>query len=143
MRLRLLKFLFLISFIFFCGCANNPVSFCRRAFFDLMKGNAFVAAKIDWDNFQAMGSNVGEAYRQFPDEKEKKDYRLYFIKAASFGFKQGKGNLSYFVNWRLVLSDAKRLIVAADHKKTPGKTLFFTVTKTKPFKLLSMNWDAP
>lgn len=118
---------------------NKDINFCRKVFYGMMRGDSKVENYVDWENFQAVGVDVGAAYRQLPDEKEKLAYRASFFKGFPAGFRKFSGKPEAFVNWRdYGVKDGKK-IVAVDY--IYGKTLLFSISRLKGVKLYSIQWE--
>ena len=125
------------------GCAKpSEIDFCRQTFSFLIKGNWLVEQRIDWSNFQAMGTEVGKEYLSATNDKDRKAYKLAFLKGVSMSFQRLRGHLADFVNWRVLVRGPEKLIVCADQGKLK-KTIYLTFSGTKQLKLVAMGWEKP
>lgn len=139
-KFKIIIFLFLV--IFLTGCMReSEVSFCRNTFMGILKGDLGVQKRIGWENFQALGINVGETYNSLADFKERLEYRQAFIKNMRLGFRRAGGNYHSFVNWRIYARDSQKVIVASDYTRV-NKTIYLTITNQARPKLISIQWEA-
>ncbi len=132
---------FFVGLFFYLNVRNQDIIFSRRVFAGLVKGRTSVQKMIDWEDFQAVGLDVGEVYSGLPDEKEKADYKNSFIDKFSLGFRQVGGNFKAFVNWRVYDRQGRLCRVAADYKAKENKTLLFTLAQGQSKKLVAIQWE--
>lgn len=133
---------FLCIFIL-TGCAERPdLNFCRQNFARFINGSLSVEKRIDWNNFQAVGINVGETYQKITGKKNREGYKRALIKAVGVSFSKAGGDFGLFYNWRVFQEDNARIISVAEYKKTK-KTIYVTVSKSRPAQLVSIQWDKP
>lgn len=119
---------------------DKDVLFCRNFYAQLVKGSPAAANSIDWENFQALGYDVGAEYKLIAHPKEKLDYRAWFIKGFSIGFTQFKGKLNAFTNWRIYDRSDQKVVVACDYPRY-NQTLIFTFSKAgAKRKLIAIDW---
>ena len=112
-----------------CGgkAVSNDVEFAKSAIGLLAKGDLSVEEMIDWNNFQAMGFNVGTSYSAMPNDTAKASFRKSFISSFSASFQKTGATAESLSNWRVLSQDSSKTIVVAD---TIKKTTFsFTVVK--------------
>jgi hypothetical protein len=129
----------MVALAFFLQVKNQEINFCRAVFTHLVKGSAPAEKFIDWENFKAVGMDVGATYNGLPNEKEKSAYRQAFIKSFSVGFSRVKAELKSFTHWRLYAQQGAEVVVACDYSGY-NKTLLFTVSKLGKKKLVSLQW---
>ncbi len=123
--------------IFFLWLKSQDINFCRNVVSNLVNGRYSVEKHIDWDNFKGMGIDVGAAYTKFPNEVEKKKYKIAFISNLSSGFKRVGGNFRSYVNWRVYSREADKVVIAADSRNGKVTTLF-TLSVAGKKKLVSV-----
>ena len=118
---------------------NQEINFCRKVFTELAKGAPRAEKFIAWENLKAVGADIGAAYRNLPDEKERAHYREAFIKNFALGFRQNRGKVSAFKHWRLYSREGEKVVVAADYLGY-NKTILFGLSKRGKSKLISLQW---
>ncbi len=122
---------------------TGDVDFCRGVFRGLINGSVSVQREIDWAHLQAVGSDVGQAYRQFRLDSDRINYRANFIRAFAQGFQRTGGTLQAFTNWRVVDRQPDVVTIAADYR-AKGKTLLFKIPASGRKRLLALAWlDQP
>jgi hypothetical protein len=140
---KLKFFPLIIAVLLLAGCEPySDVGFCRSTFLGLIKGNQGVQGRISWEEFKAMGVDIGSTYVQLPTDSEKKDYRKAFITKCAKGFYMAGGNIRHFVDWRIYEESNKNFVVAARYKRT-DKILFVTARRGARTKVIAINWDKP
>lgn len=128
----------LLALFFVTG--KNEVTLCRNIFKGLIQARQSVQKYIDWENFKALGLDIGATYNKFPNDKEKSDYRREFIKNLSSGFKRQGGRFNAFSGWRIYKRSDEGTVVAADYK-AKAKTMLFTLSGSGyPRKLTAIQW---
>jgi hypothetical protein len=124
----------IVLFILGCSSKEDAVSLTRRIFNSLCKGDQSIENLIDWENFKAVGTDVGKTYSALLSNKERYDYRRAFFYSFASGFKSASGKASSLFNWRLYDKDFDKVTVAADTRS--GKVILFTlVLKDEKYKL--------
>lgn len=108
----------------------SDLDFARTAFKALAHGDTAARNLVDWDNFQAMGQNMGAVYKSLPDDKQRAAFRSSLVTSFSASFKKSGASAETLSNWR-VKSAGKGAtadtVIAAD---SPNKaTLLLTVSK--------------
>lgn len=134
-----LAFVVISVLVVFAQVKNHDINYCRSIFNGLIKGNYNVQKNIGWEKLTAMRVNVGSTYSSITDDKEKKEYKRYFILNFSQGFKQVGGELKLFTNWRIYDRDMESVTVAADYNKY-NKTILFTLSKYPKKRLIRIEW---
>lgn len=127
--------------LFFIFYKPSDIDFCRTTFSGLMKGDYSVAKNIDWENFKALGTEVGKTYTGLPNDKERAKYRDAFIKSSAKGFQYAKGSINNFINWRVYSQDGEEKVIACDYP-LHNKVLLFTLSKFGGRKIIVINWEA-
>ncbi len=92
----------------------GDVTFARSTFESLARGDAAVAAKIDWPVFTSLGENLGATYVGLPSAIEKQKLVDAFITQFATSFREGGGSIDGFTNWRVSAHDSAQTQVAAD-----------------------------
>jgi hypothetical protein len=92
----------------------GDVTFARRTFEALAKGESSVADKIDWPVFTMVGTNVGASYSALASAVEKEKFTNEFITQFALNFRQTGGVIENLTNWRVASHDALKTEVAAD-----------------------------
>ena len=118
---------------------RDEVGFCRRVFGALTTGSRYIQESIDWEHFQALGADVGAEYQRLPNDEERAKFQESFIVKCAQGFRQEKGRLDDFVNWRLQQRGPMAL-VAADYP-SKQKTLLFQVSTVGEKQLTAIQWQ--
>ena len=118
---------------------RDEVGFCRRMLGALTTGQWYVQSSIDWEQFQALGVDVGSAYRELPNEEERAKFRQAFIMQCAEGFRKEHGRLGDFINWRLQQRGPVAM-VAADYP-LKQKTLLFQVSTIGEKRLQQLQWQ--
>lgn len=138
-KIRITVIIGLIFFMAGCAQPETDLQFTRRVFNGLCSGERRVESSIDWENFRAMGIDVGQDYAHLATEKERRDYRKLFLNGFTYTFKVSGIRASVFTNWRAQSTDVNNAIMAAD---TPsGKVLLFVISyKDIERKLVAINW---
>lgn len=93
---------------------TGDVSFAKKTFEALARGESDVADKIDWEVFTSMSNNVGATYVALPTETEKENLVKSFITQFATSFRESGGSLEQFTNWRVTFHNSLRTEVAAD-----------------------------
>ena len=107
---------------------GQDVNFARRVFVDLTRGRHSVQSRVDWQNLQAVGVDVGKDYSSLPNDKERADYQRAFIDNFALSFRRTGGSLKLLTNWR-IYDDQDDLVIVAVDIKGRDKTMFFTFSK--------------
>ena len=94
---------------------------------------------IDWDNFKAMGMDLGDIYKKLPNAREKADFRSTFIKSVSMNFRLARGRPAAFVNWQALQRQGDAVIILAYYADKQD-TILFAVSGYPKRKLISMQW---
>ena len=92
----------------------SDVSFARKTFEALARGESSVADKIDWPAFTSLGENLGPTYSGLSTEVDKEKFTTGFITQFATSFRQSGGTVANFTNWRVTLHDAMKTEVSAD-----------------------------
>ncbi|HEY9401642.1 MAG TPA: hypothetical protein VIQ24_03030 [Pyrinomonadaceae bacterium] len=101
--------------------AKTDLVFAREAVEGLLAGDVAVADAFDWENLKVPGMDVGESYREMPDDENPDEVRQEFIENFSESFKQSGASASDLKNWREEGRAGERTVVAVD--TTTGKTM--------------------
>jgi len=101
--------------------AKTDVVFAREAVEGLLAGDVAVAEAFDWENLKVPGMDVGESYREMPDDENPDEVRREFIENFSESFKQSGASASDLKNWREEAREGEGTVVAVD--TTTGKTM--------------------
>jgi len=136
-------FIFLVAtllIILFWGREKNDVELCRDIFNGLLSGRQSVQKFIDWDNFNALGLDMGSLYKKLPNKFEQSEYRKEFIKNLSTTFKRAGGRAQAFTNWRVFKTEGSKTIIAVDYT-VKLKTMLFTLLGYPKKKLIDMQWE--
>ena len=104
----------------------GDVTFARKTFESLARGDSGVVSKIDWPVFTTQGTNMGANYTALASEVEKQQFTIGFVTQFATAFRESGGNLESFINWRVMVSDALKTEVAAD---SPNGVLTVTVSE--------------
>jgi hypothetical protein len=115
--------------------AKTDVVFAREAVEGLFGGDAGVADAFDWENLKVPGMDVGESYREMPEDENPDEVRKEFINNFSESFKESGASVGDLKNWREQSKEGERTIVAAD--TTTGKTMRVTVVRHDGRQLVS------
>lgn len=94
--------------------AAGDVTFAKKTFESLAKGDSAVATKIDWPVFTSLGENLGASYVALNSEVEKQKLVSSFITQFSVSFRESGGSVDAYTNWRVVSHDSQKTEVAAD-----------------------------
>lgn len=129
-------FLVVIAILFLFKTRHNELDTARAALAGLIQANQSVAGLLNWEKLKAIGVNVGAEYSAFKGDKDKVNYKKYFIRGFSAGFKEVKGNYKEFSNWRIYEKTAQKTVVAADYR---GKILLFSLPKNEK-KIIDIQW---
>lgn len=129
-------FLIVIGIIFLFKTRYNEVDAARSALYGLIQSNQSIAGLLRWDKLKAVGMDVGATYLSYKTDKERNDYKKYFIRGFSAGFKEVKGNYKQFANWRIHEKTAQKTVVAVDYR---DKILLFTLPKNEK-KIIDIQW---
>jgi len=129
-------FLILIGIIFLFKVRHNELDVARAVLGGLIQSNQSVAGLLKWDKLKAVGADVGSTYLAYKTAKERNDYKKYFIRGFSAGFKEVKGNYKEFTNWRVYEKTAQKTVVAVDYR---DKILLFTLPKNEK-KITDIQW---
>ena len=106
---------------------NPDVTFAKAAFFSMVNGSSDAEAMIDWENFRALGDDVGKGYRKLPNEAEKAKARKEFIAGFALSTPNMKANPDGITNWRVYTETPSETIISA--KMKAGPVLYLTVSK--------------
>jgi hypothetical protein len=115
--------------------SKTDVVFAREAVEGLFGGDAGVADAFDWENLKVPGIDVGESYREMPEDENPDEVRQEFIENFSASFKESGANAGDLKNWREQSKEGERTIVAVD--TTTGKTMRVTVVRREGRQLVS------
>ena len=113
---------------------------CRQVLEGLVRGSPRAERLIDWENFVALGFDVGVFYRRIPEELQRSKYRRDFIRNFATGFHYVKGDFKKFTNWRVLKKKGTKVIVGADYLLY-NKTILFTLSKLGRTKLTAIDWN--
>lgn len=129
-----------ISLAVFMNIKNREINFCKSVFSGLMQGRESIQKFIDWKNLKAMGVDAGRTYVDLADDRERENYRKAFIKNTASGFKQTKGRLNLFTNWRIYDRDIDTVVIAAD-SKINKRVLLFIISKYPKARMAEIEWQ--
>jgi hypothetical protein len=115
--------------------AKTDVVFARETVEGLFGGDVGVADAFDWENLKVPGMDVGESYREMPEDENPDEVRKEFIDNFSESFKQSGASVGDLKNWREQSKEGERTIVAVD--TTTGKTMHVTVVRRDGRQLVS------
>jgi len=121
----------------FLHLKNQEINLCQSILGSLAQGKPAVEKFIDWENFKALGVDVGATYASLANEKEKADYKKAFIQNFAFGFQKSGGKPALFKHWRIYQRESGKVIVACDYSGY-NKMLLFTISKLGKNKLISL-----
>lgn len=93
---------------------TGDVTFAKKTFESLAKGDSAVSTKIDWPVFTSLGENLGASYVALNSEVEKQKLISSFITQFSVSFRESGGSVDAYTNWRVVSHDSQKTEVAAD-----------------------------
>lgn len=112
-----------------------------KVFKMLAQGQQQVARNIDWENLQAMGTDVGGTYSKFKTKEAQGAYIQTFIHQLTAAFQSVGGRYEKFGNWRVQKQDASSAIVAGDYSVNK-KTILLTYTLVDgTWKLSGIQWS--
>ena len=119
----------LMSLAVLPGC-SGPTSpdaeFAKKAFAAMSNNDSSAEDYIDWENFTAVGQDVGPMYQAMASETDRADFRKGFLSGFSQSFKGQGADASDLSNWTVVSESSSGTVVSA---KTPsGKKILITVT---------------
>jgi len=122
------------------GCSprasnNADVRFAKTAFFSMVNGSSDAQTMIDWENFRAIGDDVGKEYQALPSDAEKSKYRNDFIAGIALSTPAIKANPDGITNWRVQRETPLETVVAAN--MNGGAILTLTVSKRDGIQRLS------
>ena len=86
-------FLVVIGILFLFKVKHNELDVARAALAGLIQANSSVASLLNWEKLKAVGVDVGAEYSAFKIDKDKVNYKKYFIRGFSAGFKDSIRNL--------------------------------------------------
>ena len=129
-------FLIIIGIIFLFKARHNEIDIARAALTGLIQSNQSVAGLLKWDKLKAVGADISTTYLAYKTDKERNDYKKYFIRGFSAGFKEVNGNYKQFINWRFHEKSAQKTVVAVDYR---DKILLFTLPKNEK-KITDIQW---
>mgnify|MGYP001580186415 FL=1 len=129
-------FLAVIAILFLFKAKHNELDTARAALTGLIQSNSSVQGLLNWEKLKAVGVDVGAVYRGFKTDKDRDNYKKYFIRGFSAGFKEVKGNYQEFGSWRVYEKTVQKTVVAADYR---GKILLFTLPKNEK-KIIEIQW---
>lgn len=129
-------FLIIIGIVFLFKARYNELDVARAALGGLVQSNQSVAGLLKWEKLKAVGADIGATYLSYKTDKEKNDYKKYFIRGFAAGFKEVKGNYKQFTNWRIHEKSAQKTVVAVDYR---DKILLFTLPKNEK-KITDIQW---
>ena len=132
----IILFLVVIGILFLFKVKHNELDVARAALAGLIQANSSVASLLNWEKLKAVGVDVGAEYSAFKIDKDKVNYKKYFIRGFSAGFKEVKGEYKEFTNWRFYEKTAQKTVVAADYR---GKILLFSLPKNEK-KITDIQW---
>jgi len=115
--------------------AKTDVVFAREAVEGLLAGDTGVADAFDWENLKVPGMDVGESYREMPDDENPDEVRQEFIENFSESFKQSGASASDLKNWREEAREGERTVVVVD--TTTGKAMRVFVVRREGRQLVS------
>ena len=120
--------------------ARSDAQTGRAILAGLIEGKNSVQQQIAWDQLQAFGFDVGEAYRKLP-EKERTGYRLAFIQQFGKGFAQAGGTLKAFGQWRVTERTGDQIVVLADYPSRK-QVLVLSLSAKGRKQLQRLEWQA-
>ena len=82
---------------------------------------------IDWENFTAVGQDVGPIYQSMTSETDRAEFRKGFLIGFSQSFTGTGADASKLSNWTVVSESPSGTVVSA--KAPNGNKLLITVTK--------------
>lgn len=127
------------SLLFIYQIKTQDINLARSVLTGLAGGRYGVEKYIDWENLKGLEVNVGATYNKFPNQIEKVGYKRSFIQNFAVGFKQAKGDLRAFTNWRVYSKNSSEVVVAADYQGR-NKTLLFAIPAAGKKKITSIQW---
>ena len=119
---------------------HDEVDFSRWVFTGLVNGSQYIQDEVDWEQLNALGTNVGATYRQLPNAEEQAGFRQSFIARIAQGFRKEKGRAEDFINWRLQERGDGMVVVAADYP-AKRKTLLLHVSTIGSKRLTGIQWQ--
>ena len=122
------------------GPASPDAEFAKKAFAAMANNDSSAEDYIDWENFTAVGQDVGPMYQSMTSEQDRSDFRKEFLTSFSQSFKGTGADASKLSNWTVVSESSSGTVVSA--KSPNGNKLLFTVTKRNGKPLISsLNLD--
>ncbi len=106
--------------------ARADGDFARDAVGRLLDGDVSIEGAYDWENLKVPGGDVGEGYREMPDEDNRQALRKAFIEKFSASFKQSGASAASLTNWREQSKNAEMATVVADAPN--GKSIAVSVS---------------
>lgn len=120
---------------------DQDIRFSQSVFSALVGGRVSAAGLISWDDFKAVGLDVGNTYRGLADNRQKSDYRGSFIQNVALGFRKTGARFADFSNWRAYEKTDTLAVVAADYS-AKNKTILFVISKeSQGRKLKEIKWQ--
>jgi len=101
----------------------------------MVNGSSDAQTMIDWENFRAIGDDVGKEYQALPSDAEKSKYRNDFIAGIALSTPAIKANPDGITNWRVQRETPLETVVAAN--MNGGAILTLTVSKRDGIQRLS------
>ena len=129
-------FLIITGIVFLLKARHNELDTARAVLGGLIQSNQSITGLLKWDKLKAVGADIGSTYLAYKTDKERNDYKKYFIRGFSAGFKEVKGNYKEFTNWRFYEKTAQKTVVAVDYR---DKILLFTLPKNEK-KIIDIQW---
>ena len=132
----IILFSIVIGLIFLFKIRHNQLDTARAALSGLIQSNQSIAGLLKWEKLKAVGADIGTTYLSYKTDKERNDYKKYFIRGFSAGFKEVKGNYKEFANWRIYEETLQKTVVAVDYR---DKILLCTLHKNEK-KITDIQW---
>lgn len=115
---------------------DPDVKLARSVFKKLVGGRQSVAKQIDWSQLTALDANVGQAYRQLTDPRDKEAYRRMFVISFAEGFRRSGSSANDYKAWRIAKREGGKIVVVADMPRM-RKSLLFTVSPVEGKRVLT------
>jgi len=122
------------------GPAGADAEFAKKAFAAMSNNDSSAEDYIDWENFTAVGQDVGPMYQSMTSETDRAEFRKGFLIGFSQSFTGTGADASKLSNWTVVSESPSGTVVSA--KAPNGNKLLITVTKRNGKQLISsLNLD--
>jgi hypothetical protein len=134
---RSLVFLSAAPFLF-SSCESSrsagDVTFARKTFESLTRGDAAAVENIDWETLNSLGLNVGASYSAIASETEREEFKNAFVTQFAASFRDAGGSADTFTNWRVTGHTDVHTEVSAD---SPNGVMRLTVSRRNDVKRVS------